>query len=76
MAQNIDPTEIQQALSGIDYPASKEELIKHAQDNEADQEVMTFLERIDDGNYESPADVQAELGKMDQGLDQDTDQTA
>jgi hypothetical protein len=76
MAQNIDPTDIQQALSGMDYPASKEELIKHAQDNAADQEVMTFLERIDDGNYESPADVQAELGRMDQGLDQDTDQAA
>lgn len=64
MAENIDPTDIQQALRGVDYPASKEELIRHAEDNEADREVMNFLERIDEGQYESPADVQLELGKM------------
>ena len=64
MAQNIDPTDIQEALGGLDYPATKEELIQHAEQHDADPQVMTFLERIEEGNYESPADVQSELSKV------------
>jgi len=65
MANNIDPTDIQQALGGLDYPASKEELVQHARDNAAEEQVINFLERIEEGNYESPVEVQEELNKMD-----------
>lgn len=61
---DVQPNDIQQALGGMDYPASKEELIQQAQDNQAGQEVMNFLERIEEGQYESPTDVQEELGRL------------
>lgn len=68
MAQNIDPTELSAALQGADLPASKEELIQQARTNDADPEIMTFLEKIEPGNYESLTEVQAELGKMESGI--------
>lgn len=67
MAQEVNPVELQKALEGMEYGsegASKEELLQKARDNNAPEEVMTFLERIDEGNYENPADVQKELGRL------------
>lgn len=71
----VNPLEVQKALEGQDYPASKEELVQHARENLAPEEVVDFLERIDEGLYEDPTDVQAELGRMEEGLE-DTPEAA
>jgi hypothetical protein len=60
------PTEVQKALRGADYPASREDLIEMARENEAPDEVIEELEEsLDDEEYDSPADVMAVLSGED-----------
>ena len=58
---DINPIQVQKALGGIDYPASKEELVKHAEEKGADEEVLSALKDLPDRKYETPADVNKEL---------------
>jgi hypothetical protein len=62
------PTEVQKALKGADYPASRDDLIELAKDNEAPDEVVDVLEEsLEDDEYESPAEVMADMGGSDLG---------
>jgi hypothetical protein len=49
--------QIQKFLKGVDYPASKEDLLENAARNRADEDVRATLEQLPDGEYETPADV-------------------
>jgi hypothetical protein len=51
------PIDIQKALSGMDYPASKDEIVRHAEQNGADEEILDALKGIDDREYEGPSGV-------------------
>ena len=51
------PIDIQKALSGMDYPASKEQIVQHAQNNGGDKEVVDALKGIEDREYEGPSGV-------------------
>jgi hypothetical protein len=53
------PIDIQKALSGIDYPASKDQIVQHAEKNGGDEEVVEALRKIDDREYEGPSGVSA-----------------
>ena len=53
----VSPIDIQKALSGIDYPASKDQIVQHAQKNGGDEEVVAALKKIDDREYEGPSGV-------------------
>ncbi|TFV63676.1 DUF2795 domain-containing protein [Geodermatophilus sp. DF01-2] len=55
----VSPIDIQKALSGMDYPASKADIVKHAEDNGGDKEVLDALKKIDDREYEGPSGVSA-----------------
>ncbi len=57
----MNPIELQKALGGMDYPASKEDLVKHAEGNDADEDVLSFLRDLPDREYETPADVNKEM---------------
>jgi hypothetical protein len=61
----VNPIQIQTFLKGVDYPASKEALLQHAERNGADEGVRTTLEQLPDAEYETPADVSEALGKID-----------
>ena len=41
----------------MDYPASKDDIVKHAEQNGADREVIDALKKIDDREYEGPSGV-------------------
>ena len=57
------PSEVQKALRGADYPASRDDLIELAKDNEAPEEIVDELEEgLEDDEYGSPAQVMADLG--------------
>lgn len=63
---NASPAQIQQSLNGLDYPASKQELIRHAQNNkDKNDEVMDVLNQLPDKDYNSPVDVNKEVGKIE-----------
>jgi hypothetical protein len=51
------PIDIQKALSGMDYPASKDQIVQHAERSGADEEVLDALRGIDDREYEGPSGV-------------------
>jgi hypothetical protein len=51
------PIDIQKALSGMDYPASRDQIVAHAEQNGADAEILDALRRIDDREYEGPSGV-------------------
>ena len=43
----------------MDYPASKEDIVKHAEQHGGDKEVLEALRKIDDREYEGPSGVSA-----------------
>jgi len=51
------PIEVQKHLSGIDYPASKEQIVSTAKREGAPGDVLTALESIPDGQYDGPTAV-------------------
>jgi hypothetical protein len=59
---DINPIEVQTHLKGIDYPASKDEVIATAESNDAPQEIVEALQEMDGEQFEGPDDVMAELG--------------
>lgn len=63
MAEQQTPSaaEVQEALAGVDYPASKQELREHAREHGADERVMNFLEQIPERDYTQPTEISKEL---------------
>jgi hypothetical protein len=61
----VNPIQLQKHLKGMDYPASKENLIQHAKKNGADQDVCSVLEQLPDEEYETPADVSKAVGNVE-----------
>jgi hypothetical protein len=59
------PIEAQKYLTDMDYPADKQDLLEHAKENNADEKVMYFLERIPDRTYDGPNGVSQEIGRLD-----------
>ncbi|CAA7613874.1 DUF2795 domain-containing protein [Magnetospirillum sp. UT-4] len=51
------------ALKGIDFPCSKQDIIKHAQQNNADKTVLDELNNLPDEQYASMADVMKGFGQ-------------
>jgi parvulin-like peptidyl-prolyl isomerase len=53
-----NPIDLQKALSGASYPSKKQDLISHAKDNGADEEILDALEKLPDGDVSGPDQVQ------------------
>ncbi|MBW5809665.1 DUF2795 domain-containing protein [Burkholderia sp. COPS] len=58
------PVDVQKALKGMDYPASKEAVVQCAERSHADGAVLEMLRRIPDREYTTPASVSKELGRL------------
>jgi hypothetical protein len=63
MAQ-ATPLEIEQCLRGVHYPAKKQDLIKHAQQQGANQNTLETLKNLREGNFNGPADVNRAVSEM------------
>ncbi|MFI9454068.1 DUF2795 domain-containing protein [Amycolatopsis sp. NPDC052450] len=57
-----NPIEVQKHLSGVDYPASREDLVRAAERNGADQNTVDLLRDLPDRTYEGPSGVSKEIG--------------
>ncbi len=62
---DVKPVQVEKFLSGIDYPAKKDELVSQARDNGASNEVRQTLERLPEKTYNSPNDVSEEIGRFE-----------
>lgn len=60
-----NPIQLQKHLKGMNYPASKQDLIQHAQKHGADDNAMSVFEQIPDEDYETPADVSKAIGDIE-----------
>jgi hypothetical protein len=47
---HVSPAEVEKSLKGVNYPAKKQDLIKHAQQQGANQDVMEVLKEMRDHN--------------------------
>jgi hypothetical protein len=63
----VSPREVEKALKGIDYPARKQELIKCAESNNAEEVVRRVIQSLPDQTYNTPIDVTKAIGEMDRG---------
>jgi hypothetical protein len=61
----VNPIEVQKHLKGIDYPVSKEDLVKHAQEHGADEELQSILEELPRDEFQTPADVNKAIGQVE-----------
>ena len=53
----IAPTDVQKALKGVDYPAGREDLVRHAERNGADAEIVDALRGLDQDSFDGPTGV-------------------
>jgi uncharacterized protein DUF2795 len=57
----INPIAVQKALSGVDYPCGRDDLIRTAESNGAGSDVLEGLRELPDQDYEGPDRVNAAL---------------
>ncbi len=55
--------EVQKALGGISYPATKDQLIEHAKGNNAGPDILAVLEDMPDREYDGPNEVSKAVAK-------------
>ncbi|HNQ33317.1 MAG TPA: DUF2795 domain-containing protein, partial [Methanoculleus sp.] len=60
---HVSAADLQVYLRGIDYPAGRQDLIAHAQKNNAPESVIAVLEGFGDRTYRSAAEVSEEFGR-------------
>ena len=59
---DVNPIEVQEHLSGVDYPAPKDEVIATAESNGAPQEIIEALQQMEGTRFEGPDEVMEALG--------------
>jgi len=60
-AMDFDPDDAQQYLQGVDYPASKEELISAAESNGAPETMIRMLGGLSRSEYSDPEELATDL---------------
>lgn len=60
----VSAAEIQLYLKGIHYPVNKQKIIQTAKGNSAPDNVISFLNRLPEKQYQYPTDVEVEFGKL------------
>ncbi|QWV91910.1 DUF2795 domain-containing protein [Geomonas oryzisoli] len=57
------PADVTKHLKGIDFPAEKQDLLKHAQHMKAEKVVLEEIQKMEDREYDNMADVMKSFGK-------------
>jgi hypothetical protein len=59
----INPIQLQKYLKGVNYPASKDDLVRQAESQGADETVRRALNNLDEQQFQNPAEVSKALSK-------------
>ena len=62
---HVSPAVVEKSLKGMHYPAKKEDLIKHAKQQGADEEIVDTLKDLPEEKFESPIAVSKAIGEME-----------
>ena len=57
-------TEVQKHLSGMDYPATRDQLVEHAKKSGAPEGIIQSLRRLPEREFEGPNAVSKEMTKV------------
>lgn len=57
-----NPIELQKYLSGVDYPARRDDLVRAAEKNGAGKDTLDVVRGLPDRTYEGPSGVSKEIG--------------
>lgn len=60
-----DTASFEQYLKGISFPVDKKNLIKQAKEKQAPQDVLDTLNKLDEKEYSSTADVSKQMGRSE-----------
>ncbi|WP_150306867.1 DUF2795 domain-containing protein [Planctomonas psychrotolerans] len=63
MADAPNPIQVQKYLSGIEYPASKDDIVSTAEGQNADKDVVDALRALPDRTYDGPTEVTEAVAK-------------
>lgn len=58
------PSNILHHLKGVDFPADKNGLLKQAEKNDAEPDILEILRQLPDAEYHTMADVLKGVGKV------------
>ena len=53
----VNAIQLQESLAGLDYPVSKEDLVRWAQETGADTETLKLLQSLPVDQFQTPAEV-------------------
>ncbi|MFP5273223.1 DUF2795 domain-containing protein [Coleofasciculus sp.] len=60
----VSAVDISKNLSGLDFPANKQNLIDYTRNQNASEEVINTLQQMPDQDYGSMADVEKGFGEI------------
>ncbi len=63
MARGGMTVEIEKALKGMNFPASKQDLVQQAKKNNASQDIIQTIQNLPQDRFNSPTDVQKAWGQ-------------
>lgn len=64
--QEKSPVQIQEQLKGIDYPATRQDLVDHVKKGKGESSgVVEILKKLPDKKYNSPVEVSQALGDLE-----------
>jgi hypothetical protein len=61
--KRISPVQMQKHLKGVNYPASKQDLVRQAQNNNASHEIVDTIQHLPGDSFNGPKDVMKALGQ-------------
>jgi hypothetical protein len=61
---SVNPIQIQKYLKDVDYPVSKADLIRRAEEHGADKNIRETLERLTEKEFKTPTEVSQAISKV------------
>jgi Protein of unknown function (DUF2795) len=62
---NISPVEVEKSLKGVNFPAKKQDLIRHARQQNVGQPVIEALSHLPEQTFDGPIEVTKAIGDLD-----------
>ncbi len=63
--KRVSPVQVEKFLKGMDFPATKEDIINKARQQGADDNVLETLRMLPDKQYNSPTDISRAMGEQE-----------
>ena len=65
ISKRISPVQMQKHLKGVNYPASKGDLVAKAEQNNASSEIVDKIRALPADSFNGPKDVMRALGRAE-----------